>query len=67
MSKFEEVDVIREGEVIVVITENRTTGMRTFMIAKEFARDGKISRSSFLSERHIPTALRLLDQVTDRL
>lgn len=67
MSNFEEIDVFREGEVVCVVTENRRTGARTFMIGKEFARDGELVRSSFLSPRHVDDARRILSKIEEYL
>ena len=59
--RYTEAEVIREGEVICVITDDHSRKQRTFMFAKEFIRDGKICRTPYLGKRHIPALGRMLE------
>lgn len=67
-TNFVETDVVRDPDgVISVITERVRDGRVSFMLAREFDRNGDICRSSFLSRRHIAAARRLLDDMEERL
>jgi hypothetical protein len=65
---FREIDVIRDPDgLAAVITERRDNGRVSFMIAREFERNGQTMRSAFIARRHLPGARRLLEAVEDRL
>ena len=70
MEKFQELAVLREGDVVVVITERRKpTGRRAFSFAifKEFERGNGPERTSYLGESQLRTAQKLLERVGDRI
>lgn len=63
-SDFKEVEVLRDADgVVAVVSERVTTGRISFMLGREFERDGKTERSPFISSRHIAGVRRLLDQL----
>ncbi|MDP2607263.1 MAG: hypothetical protein Q8S00_32400 [Deltaproteobacteria bacterium] len=59
--RYIECEVIREGEVICVVTDDKVRNQRTVMFAKEFMRDGKVCRTPYLAKRHLPAIARMLD------
>lgn len=65
--RYTETEVIREGEVICVITDDRVRDQRTAMFAKEFMRDGKICRTPYLAKRHLPAIHRMLELLSAKL
>lgn len=65
---FKEIEIVRDPDgVIAVITERVRDGRISFMIAREFERDGKTERSAFLARRHLPAVRRLLADLEERL
>lgn len=77
MSKndYELIDTLRDpddlGLVSVITMRDRENGYRAFSFAffKEFERKegGPTQRTSYLNERHIPAARKLLDQTERRI
>jgi len=67
-ANFQETDVLRDPDgVIAVITERVRDGRVSFMLAREFDRDGEVCRSAYMSRRHIAAARRLLNDLEERL
>jgi hypothetical protein len=67
---YEEVDVLRDPDGVVAVITRRTIGEETyhsFAIKKEFERDGKIERTSYLNRRHSAAVRRLLQRVDEYL
>jgi hypothetical protein len=65
---YPEVAVFREDDgVIAVITKKVGTEYLGFSLAKEFPRNGKIERTSFLNRRHMASVKRLLARVEEYL
>ena len=65
---YKEVEVVRDPDgVIAVISEHIKDGRCTFMLAREFEKDGETKRSAFLARRHIGAARRLLNDLEERL
>jgi hypothetical protein len=64
--EFREVEVLREGELICVVTARTTADGKdyhAFAILKEYERDGQIYRSGFMNRRHVASARKLLERV----
>ena len=53
--------------MIAVITERVRDGRISFMLAREFDRDGETCRSAYLARRHIAAARRLLNDLEEQL
>jgi hypothetical protein len=67
-SGYDEVEVLRDVDgVCAVITRRNSNGQYSFMLAKEFDRDGETERTSFMHRRHLPAITRLLPLVADRI
>ena len=67
-SKFTEVEKICDPDgIVAVITERAADGRVSFMLAREFERDGETQRSAYMARRHIAAARRLLNDLEDRL
>ena len=67
-SKFTEVEHLRDPDgIIAVITERASDGRVSFMLAREFEREGVTQRSAYMARRHIAAARRLLNDLEDRL
>lgn len=68
---FAEVDVLHDpdGTVAVITSRVKHNGRKaySFMLAKEFDRDGQTSRTCWLSKNHLDALRRLLDRVESRL
>jgi hypothetical protein len=65
---FREVETLRDPDgVVAVVSERLATGHVSFMVAREFDRNGETCRSSFLARRHIAGARRLLDALEEKL
>ena len=62
---FTEIHSIRDEGVIAVITKREDTEHLSFSILKEYTRDGKVTRSSFLNRRHGEPAQRVLKQTLE--
>lgn len=63
---YEEVEVLRddaEGGIVAVITRRKSTGHLSYSLMKEYEKDGKLVRTSFLGRRHLEAARRLLVRV----
>lgn len=69
-TQFREIEVIRHPEcegVVAVISERLSNGNLSFMLAKEFERDGETTRTTFLARRHVDKAQRILELVAERI
>jgi hypothetical protein len=67
-SNFREVEVFRDRDgAIAVVSERIATGQVSFMIGREFERNGETCRSAFLNRYHIPGVERLLRELTEKL
>lgn len=67
-SQYTEVEVVRDPDgVVAVITERARDGRVSFMLAREFDRDGQPQRSAYIARRHLPAVRRLLADLEDRL
>jgi hypothetical protein len=63
---FEEVKVLREGEIVCAITEDRR-GRLSFMFGKEFVFEGEVRRTPFMRDRHLDALDKLLNQLRSEL
>jgi hypothetical protein len=66
-NQYQEISKIRSGEIICIVTEHVPTKRRSFMFAKEYARDGRVTRTSFLNSRHVDDVMKLLQEVQGQL
>ncbi len=65
---YKELETVAHPDgVIAVITENISSGAISFGIYREFEREGKTSRGSYLARRHLPAVRELLADLEDRL
>ncbi len=67
-NRFAEVETVQDPDgVVAIITERVSDGRISFMLAREFDRDGDVCRSAYLARRHIRAARRLLSDLEERL
>lgn len=70
-NEFEEVDVLKDPDGLVAVITGRTkpNGRRaySFMIAKEYDKDGDVHRTCWLGPNHYDGVTRLLDRVAKRI
>lgn len=65
---FTVVTTIADHEgVVAEITERIDNGRCSFALYREFEKDGKTRRSSFMNKRHIDSCRRLLDELEEQL
>lgn len=73
MAEYEEVEQIQDpdgvGLVATITRRAHSNGytLFSFMIQKEYSSKGEVRRSSFLNDRHIDAAHKLLDLVGSRI
>jgi hypothetical protein len=68
VATYEEVAVIRDPDgLIAVISKKKDSDYFSFAILKEFDREERRVRSSFLNRRHVPAIKRLLTKVEEYL
>lgn len=65
---YPEVALITESDgVVAVITKKAGTEFLSFSLQKQFERDGKVVRTSFLNRRHVASVRKLLLRVEEYL
>lgn len=61
-------EILRDPDgVVAVISERLRDGRISFMIGREFERNGKTQRSAYLAFRHLPAVTRLLSEIPHRV
>jgi len=61
-------EIMRDPDgVVAVISERLRDGRISFMIGREFERNGQTQRSAYLSFRHLPAISRILSDLPARL
>jgi hypothetical protein len=67
-NRYRDVETLRDPDgVVIVITENTSTGRLSYRIQKEFADKGEVRTTAYLGQRHLPAVGRLLAQLPDKL
>lgn len=65
---YRPIEIVRDPDgVIATITARERDGRVTFMIQREFDRDGKTVQTAFLARRHIAAVRRILNDLEERL
>lgn len=68
---FQQLAVVHDpdgsGAIAIVTVRDRASGFRSYSFAlfKEFEHDGVVKKSSYLMERHLDVAHRLIDMVAE--
>jgi hypothetical protein len=67
-SGYEDVDILRDADGIIAIISRRiSTGSYSVALMKEFERDDRTERTSFVPRKGIDAGKRILDRAADRI
>lgn len=66
--EFRVLETVRDPDgVIATVTERARDGRISFSLAREYTSNGQTKETKFLSARHVPALVRILNDLQERL